>query len=391
MPLHDVGYRGWDGERSGLRWRWLIIAMTGIRLVWRGTWIRRTFLFTWLPVLVLALGFILYEQSIAYPELRDVFQGVLFASGMEDRFQSYLETPEQERATIWGVLLLTFFRYPQSFAIVLLIGVIAPRLISYDLRSRGYLLYFSRPITPLSYILGKSAIVWFYVGLITTIPALIMYLLGVLLSTEWVVVLDTWTLPFRILLASLVLIIPTSAVALAFSALTLESRYATIAWIAIWVLGAVAYGVLTAITVGTEVIPKTLENSQAYQSPAMQDQAFEQPVFQPPVFQEAEFQQANFQNRVQRSEPPQRPRGPRRPMRRMQQQGSPEVQAMFKRAMDKWLWVSPYHVLGRVQMWVFGFDKASTVSVTPYIILLTVVTLGSWGITYRRVRGRLRV
>jgi uncharacterized membrane protein YjjB (DUF3815 family) len=56
--------------------------------------------------------------------------------------------------------------------------------------------------------------------------------------------MHTWDIPLRILLATLVLMIPTTAIALAMSALTQESRYAGFAWFAFWIIGAVSYQVL---------------------------------------------------------------------------------------------------------------------------------------------------
>ena len=39
-------------------------------------------------------------------------------------------------------MILAFFRYPQAIAMVLVVGLIAPMMISYDFRSKAYLLYF---------------------------------------------------------------------------------------------------------------------------------------------------------------------------------------------------------------------------------------------------------
>ncbi len=64
-----------------------------------------------------------------------------------------------------------------------------------------------------------------------------MILVGVLFAPDLSVVTEIWDLPIRILLASLVFIIPTSTIALMFSSLTHESRYAALGWFMFWVLG----------------------------------------------------------------------------------------------------------------------------------------------------------
>lgn len=171
-------------------------------------------------------------------------------------------TPEQIepiRYNTWAVLLLTLFRYPQSSMLVLVMGIAAPSLIANDVRSRAFLIYFSRPITRLEYILGKMGTMVFYLLMITTLPAILLYLAGVALSPDISVVFKTWDLPLRILAASAMLILPTTSVALMFSSMTTESRYAGFAWFALWILGYVMFGIVmaysTVLTGGVIVDP----------------------------------------------------------------------------------------------------------------------------------------
>jgi hypothetical protein len=138
-------------------------------------------------------------------------------------------------------------RYPQAFLMVLVVGIVAPPLISQDLRTRAYLIYFSRPITRLEYILGKTGVVSFFVLSISAGPALTLYVSGLLLSPSLTTILLTWDLPLRILLGSFCLVLPTTLVALSISSLTLESRYAGFAWFAVWIIGHVTYSALTAL------------------------------------------------------------------------------------------------------------------------------------------------
>jgi hypothetical protein len=73
--------------------------------------------------------------------------------------------------------------------------------------------------------------------LVTTLPALCLFLFAVMLSPDLSVLKTTWDLPIRIFLASVWVVIPTCTIALMFSALTQESRFASFAWFAIWALG----------------------------------------------------------------------------------------------------------------------------------------------------------
>jgi hypothetical protein len=152
-----------------------------------------------------------------------------------------IKSPESYRHFTWSYVLFNLSRYPQSLGMIVVLGLVAPRLISYDLRSRGYLLYLSRPLTPAEYIFGKALVLYFLLFVISALPALLIYVAGLFLSTDSTAIAQTWDIPFRILLASLVLMVPTTAVALAFSSMTQESRYAGFAWFSMWVVGSVTY------------------------------------------------------------------------------------------------------------------------------------------------------
>lgn len=246
MPILDLGYRRWSGERTPRPMRWGVVARTGIALIWRGAWLRRLLLIATFPAVFAVFGFFAYEQAVqgqAPPRLvATILSRQLRAPELADRL---LEDPAAVRHDVWAQFLMWLFRYPQAVLMVVVLGIVAPRLISYDLRSRGYLLYLSRPLTPAEYLLGKTAVLWFLLAMITTVPALLVYVAGVLLSPGLVVVEHTWDLPLRVLLATCVLAIPTSSLAICYSSLTTESRFAGYAWFATWILGWVTYAIMT--------------------------------------------------------------------------------------------------------------------------------------------------
>ena len=258
MPILDIGYRKWSGNRSPEWLRWAVVATTGISLVWRGTWLKRFLLFASFPAIVTMFGVGLFEQSTRDETYRRMFNGFLASRneplGPRDRMNrvrnrepiiSESADIATQRHQAWSYMLLWYFRYPQALWIVVVIGLVAPKLISYDLRSRGYLLYLSRPLSPKSYVFGKACVLFFLLAMITTFPAIAVYCFGLLLSNDPAAFFQTWDIPFRILLATAVLVLPTSAVALAFSSMTQESRFAAFSWFAVWIVGWVTYLVLT--------------------------------------------------------------------------------------------------------------------------------------------------
>lgn len=256
MPIHSPSYRPWNGQRVSEWTRWLTISSTGIGRASQSRWLRRLLFAALLPLLFIALPFFLFEQSTRDPVLWQAFAGVVqwMPQGMllRDAIGTLPSQPTAEefdalRHPIWSYLLLTFLRYPQAFLMVMLVGIVAPPLISQDLRTRAYLIYFARPISRLEYVAGKVGIVSFFLLSISAVPALLMYAAAVLLSPSVEVVLTTWDLPIRIVIGSLLMIIPTTLIALAFSSLTLESRYAGFAWFSMWIIGHVTYSALIAI------------------------------------------------------------------------------------------------------------------------------------------------
>lgn len=250
MPLHDLGYRHWEGELNPQSVRWWVIAQTGVRLAWRSRWLRRMLMLAWMPAVFAGVAFFAVENALSNnPELT---QGVRRLSVDFPLLRSISvelsKEPAEARASLWSHILLAFYRLPQGVLIVMLVALIAPPLIAQDLRSRAYLLYFSRPITRLEYVFGKMATVAAYLTMVTIVPGLALYLLGVGLSPNLSVVSDTWDLPLRVIASSFVVIIPTVTFSLAMSALLGETRFATFCWFGPWVLGFFAFFAMRAIS-----------------------------------------------------------------------------------------------------------------------------------------------
>lgn len=252
MAVNSLGYRSWNGALASAWHTPIVIAKTGVQRAWKSRWLRRLLLFAWLPALWFGAGFFLFEKSLTVPDVAQALRPYLETRVQVPQLTQAMEdiatgNPEAARHVVWSWLLLTFFRYPQGVLMTLVVGLVAPGLISQDIRSRAFLLYFSRPIGRREYVLGKLGTIVAYLVMISTLPALALYVVGVLLSPQFDVVSSTWDLPFRILAASCVLSIPTASLALCLSSTTQESRTAGFAWFAILVLGWVTYGVLSTV------------------------------------------------------------------------------------------------------------------------------------------------
>ena len=64
MPVHDVGYRTWEGKKTSPLFRWMIITKTGVRLAMKSAWVRRILFAAWLPLMYWSVCFFMMEKSL---------------------------------------------------------------------------------------------------------------------------------------------------------------------------------------------------------------------------------------------------------------------------------------------------------------------------------------
>jgi hypothetical protein len=112
-------------------------------------------------------------------------------------------------------------------------------------RSKAFLLYFSKPISSWEYLLGKLSVALFFISTITLFPALLLYAISIAFSPDLGTLVATAPIVLRIFVAALVVGVPASSVALLLSSLTKDHRIAAFAWMALWIVGWVAHRVIT--------------------------------------------------------------------------------------------------------------------------------------------------
>ena len=363
MPLHDVGYRGWQGRgRSGGAAG--VIASTGIRLAWKSRWLRRVLIFAWSPAIVFAGGFFAFEQAIdegivggGRAVARQPDGLGMLGRLVAESLGGSLDDPEQARRTVWSRLLLAYMRAPQAVLLALVVGLVAPRLIAGDLRAKAWLVHFTRPVTRGDYILGKVAVLAAIVSLVTFVPAIVLWLIGVLVSPSVWVAVSTWDLPLRILGAAVAVTLPTVLLALAYSSLTPETRIAAFAWFATWVACWITHGALT----GADLAAASRPSPAAAVDVAA---GGEDPFDDGPRV-------------VVRG-----PRG-RRPL------GWLTRAAGLDGSRDRWAWLSPFHAQGVVQAWIFGIEPRFA-TVLPSLVSLVTVAGVSLVVLFLRVDAPAR-
>jgi hypothetical protein len=289
--------------------------------------------------------------------------------------------------------MLAFMRSPQAILLAIVVGLVAPALVSRDLRAKAWLIYFTRPVGKFEYVAGKLLILGLLVASITMLPALALWLAGVAVSPSIWVAVTTWDLPVRIIVASLALAIPTVFMALAYSSLTAESRIASFAWFATWAACWIAHASLTTADMMQREHEEILMSENAHTA-------------DPSNAADGGFSGEDAPSRPSRSNV--RPMGPggdigeklsdllegRRP-----RNGPPFNGRQFRwfsRAtgiddtIDRWAWISPYHSLGVIQAWVFGIERRWQ-AIFPPLLSLGLVSIVSALVLWWRVDAPARV
>lgn len=260
MPISELGYRHWEGKRIHPWLRWLAIARSDIGIAYRSNkTLRRFLILAWMPILY--FGPVFFAVGWVADPANDLSEGGLFAEiaveiippGVIDELRA---NPEVLLPAVWAPAFFFFFSLTQFLSLVVL-ALVAPPLISKDVRSKAFLLYFSKPISSWEYLLGKLSVALFFIFVITLFPALLLYAISIAFSPDLGTLVATAPILARIFAAALVVGVPASMVALLLSSLTRDYRIATFAWMALWIVGWVAHATITF----------EMETHEAFQAP----------------------------------------------------------------------------------------------------------------------------
>ncbi|MBI3722173.1 MAG: hypothetical protein HY248_06425, partial [Fimbriimonas ginsengisoli] len=247
MPIFDLGYRHWKGPLAAAWQRWWPIARTGIALTWKSWWLRAWIFLAAIPSLYFAGGFwgIGYLSDRKQP-IGKVWQGFVDAFG-GPLAKNFLADPDKLRATLWAVMFDWFYCVTQPFFFMVLVAAVGAGLVARDVRTKAYLVYFSKPISLWHYILGKGTVVVTFIALVTLVPALALYALAVGFSPSYIVIGQTWPLLLKIVLCFLSVAIPSTLVILFLSARTSNAVFAVFGWIVIWLMGEMMFQALMSV------------------------------------------------------------------------------------------------------------------------------------------------
>jgi ABC-2 type transport system permease protein len=223
MPIHDQSYRHYAGSRGVAGRSWLVIAWAGIRLFIRKRAFLGLLLFALSPFVVRAVQLWI---SSNYP------QASILAPSAET-FRQFLEQ--------------------QNFFVFVITVYIGAGLIANDRRANALQIYLSKPLMRSEYILGKLAVLFTFLLLVTLIPALLLLLLKVMFDGSFLFLKNNLFLIPAITMGALLQVLLASFTMLALSSLSKSARYVGILYVGITFFTSAIYGALYAITGSSRV------------------------------------------------------------------------------------------------------------------------------------------
>lgn len=195
MPIHDQSYRRYGGQRGDLRRVWSVIARAGIEQFLKRRLFLGLLLASWIPFVVRAA-------------------------------QAYFSTTfgQVEALAISAETYRTFLDQQNIFVFFVTVYVGAG-LIANDRRANALQIYLSKPLTRAEYILGKFAILFAFLVLVTWLPAVLLLLLQGAFAGSFTFLRQNLHLVPAITLFSLVQVLVATLAMLALSSMSNSSRF----------------------------------------------------------------------------------------------------------------------------------------------------------------------
>ena len=223
MPIHDQSYRHYGGGRGVPGRSWAVIAWAGIKTMIRKRAFLGLLIFGLAPFLVRAVQMWI---SSNYPQ-------AAILNPTPETFRQFLEQQD-------------FF----VFTITVYVGA---GLIANDRRANALQIYLSKPLMRSEYILGKLAVLFTFLALVTFLPAMLLLALKVLFDGNFTFLKSNLFLIPAITVGSLLQVVLASFTMLALSSLSKSARYVGILYVGITFFTSAIYGVLYMITGSSRV------------------------------------------------------------------------------------------------------------------------------------------
>jgi ABC-2 type transport system permease protein len=232
VPIHDQSYRRYAGQRENLERVWFVVARAGMTTFLKKRAFLGLLLFAWMPFIVRAVQ--------AY--FSTTFQQVSMLALTAETYRGFLE---QQNSFVFFVTVY-----------------VGSGLIANDRRANALQIYLSKPLTRGEYILGKFAILFGFLLLVTLLPAVLLLLLQGAFAGNFSFLRQNLYLIPAITLFSLIQVLVASLSMLALSSMSNSSRFVAIMFAGIVLFSdamfAALRGILGTSTMSWISVPATL-------------------------------------------------------------------------------------------------------------------------------------
>jgi len=195
VPIHDQGYRRFDGARARSGVAWLVIARAAIRSMLGNRKFAALLLLAWAPFIVRAVQ---VYATANWPQL------AAFAPTAKT-FRDFLDQ--------------------QSMFVFFVTIYAGAGLIANDRRANALQIYLSKPLTRLEYVAGKATVLMAFLLFVTWVPALLLLMVQVVLAGSFEFARKNLFLFPAITLFSFLQVALATLTMLALSSLSKSSRF----------------------------------------------------------------------------------------------------------------------------------------------------------------------
>jgi ABC-2 type transport system permease protein len=218
MPIHDQGYRRYQGRRVPVGRAWWTMARMHLITAFKRRWFLMLLFAGWIQFFVMGL---IIVAPVLFPQLSG------FTSTTPQTFRDFLSRQQ-------------FF--------VFIITIVLGGLIADDRRANALQLYLSKPLTRVEYIVGKAAPLLILILGVTLVPALCLLLVQIVFSGSFNFLTNNLFVLPAITLASLVRALLSTFTILALSSLSKSRRFVAIMYAGLIFFTASMHQVLRSIT-----------------------------------------------------------------------------------------------------------------------------------------------
>lgn len=205
MPIHEESYAAWEGAILERPRTWMVIARTGVCLAWRKI-----------------LAILIFIAAIPF-----LFRAGQIYIASRISGQSFLEDFAGSIRIDAGFFMN--FMNGQMLLFLIIVALCGAGLVANDRKYRALPLYFAKPVNFWDYVSGKFLILAFYGGLVTIVPALLLFVMQLLVTREQGFLAAHYWVPLSIVAMGALMLVVLGGLMLTVSAFARGTRSAIIA------------------------------------------------------------------------------------------------------------------------------------------------------------------